>query len=248
LDKTDTNAIDILKTHQQYYQTNMNADDIVVWYCLKEDEKVTGASSEYKPPKYAQNDVANAYYIYTQGNAIYTGFGHTTEGIGEPEAKLFINAMIAAYKSAQISAGVRFTDSTGAKDMESFIVPADGETILRPKTDAKIGDDRKLYFTTSGAAATASFSYGENADIKPISGLNTYSAKDNSQQDSMGTLTPGAYYVKLDELLSAISTNAGEVDKLIGNSGLKITIAVSAGGKSATDVLTLRKIMLFPLN
>ncbi|MEG1108859.1 MAG: hypothetical protein RSE97_08370, partial [Oscillospiraceae bacterium] len=199
-------------------------------------------------PKYAQNDVANAYYIYTQGNAIYTGFGHTTEGIGEPEAKLFINAMIAAYKSAQISAGVRFTDSTGAKDMESFIVPADGETILRPKTDAKIGDDRKLYFTTSGAAATASFSYGENADIKPISGLNTYSVADNSKQESLGTLAPGAYYVKLDELLSAISTVAGEVDKLIGTSGLKITIAVSAGGKSATDVLTLRKIMLFPLN
>ncbi|MEG2367996.1 MAG: hypothetical protein RSB53_07765, partial [Oscillospiraceae bacterium] len=198
-------------------------------------------------PKYAQNDVANAYYIYTQGNAIYTGFGHTTEGINEPEAKLFINAMIAAYKSAQISAGVRFTDSTGAKDMESFIVPADGETILRP-TGAETGDDRKLYFTTSGAAATASFSYGENADIKPISGLNTYSAKDNSQQDSMGTLTPGAYYVKLDELLSAINQTAGEVDNLIGNSGLKITIAVSAGGKSATDVLTLRKIMLFPLN
>ncbi|MEG0876773.1 MAG: DUF5057 domain-containing protein, partial [Oscillospiraceae bacterium] len=37
LGETDTNAIEILKTHQQYYQTNMNADDIVVWYCLKED-------------------------------------------------------------------------------------------------------------------------------------------------------------------------------------------------------------------
>ncbi|MEG1190976.1 MAG: hypothetical protein RSD48_05980, partial [Oscillospiraceae bacterium] len=217
-------------------------DDIVVWYCLKED-----GSNKVASPKYAQNDVANAYYIYTQGNAIYTGFGHTTKDIGDAEAKLFINAMIAAYKSAQISAGVRFTDSTGTKDMESFIVPADNETILRP-TDAEIGDDRKLYFTTSGAAATASFSYMDGTSVKDISGPKIYSVANDTQQDSMGTLTPGAYYVKLDELLSAISTNAGEVDKLIGNSGLKITIAVSAGGKSATDELTLRKIMLFPLN
>ncbi|MEG0876774.1 MAG: hypothetical protein RSF77_06530, partial [Oscillospiraceae bacterium] len=199
-------------------------------------------------PKYAQNDVANAYYIYTQGNAIYTGFGHTTEGIGEPEAKLFINAMIAAYKSAQISAGVRFTDSTGAKDMESFIVPADDDTILRPKAGAETGDDRKLYFTTSGAAATASFSYMDGTSVKDISGPKIYSVANDTQQDSMGTLTPGAYYVKLDELLSAINQSAGEVDKLIGTSGLKITIKVRAGGKSATDVLTLRKIMLFPLN
>lgn len=44
------------------------------------------------------NDAANNYYIYSKGNVFYSGVGHSTVD-GDMEAKLFINTMIAAYRT-----------------------------------------------------------------------------------------------------------------------------------------------------
>jgi hypothetical protein len=86
---TSDNEFNVALTHYQYYQLNMNKGDITVWYCLSG----TG---------YQQNDVANGYYIYTVDNVTYTGAGHSS-GYGDvarnDEAKLFVNTMIAAYRT-----------------------------------------------------------------------------------------------------------------------------------------------------
>ncbi len=89
-------TFNVAETHYQYYQLNLNDDDLVVWYTL------AGTN-----PLYANspNDAANNYYIYSKGNVMYTGVGHSqVDGNGinnENEIKLFVNTMIAAYKNAK---------------------------------------------------------------------------------------------------------------------------------------------------
>jgi hypothetical protein len=55
--------IKVSTTHTQYYQLNLEDDDIVVWYTMKSD-------------KLAYNDVRNNYYIYNKGNITFSGVGH----------------------------------------------------------------------------------------------------------------------------------------------------------------------------
>ena len=95
------NDVGIKQTHNQYYTLDMNADsdndgqtDMVVWYTLGGSAYSSGC-----------NDVRNDYYLYTKGNITFTGMGDSAkylpEAVTEAEAKLFINTIIAAYKSGQ---------------------------------------------------------------------------------------------------------------------------------------------------
>lgn len=96
----------IATSHEQYYQLNMNSDDIVVWYCL-----ANGRDNAYNN---LPNDAVNAYYIYNVGNVTYSGAGHSGNSVSTEEAKLFINTMIAAYRTNPEAPTVFFTnDKTG---------------------------------------------------------------------------------------------------------------------------------------
>ncbi len=97
------------ETHVQYYQVNMEDPDIVVWYCLSDNN--SSASGAYTT---SPNDVRNNYYIYSKGNVMYTGVGHKAidglERVGTTnssyqinEVKLFINTMIASYSAGVTS-------------------------------------------------------------------------------------------------------------------------------------------------
>ena len=111
--------ISISTTHGQYYQLaleqdkdiNDNSDgcnDVVVWYCLPR-----GAYGESK------NDVRNNYYLYSKGNVIYTGAGHSTIS-KEEEIKLFINAIVAAANVTAVQPQVNFVSSLNpAAEVES---------------------------------------------------------------------------------------------------------------------------------
>lgn len=97
---------EIATTHGQWYQLNMEDPEVTVWYTLLDDGKYDkdsdkdsnghGTAATYGVSPY---DAANNYYIYSKGNVFYSGVGHTTVD-GDMEAKLFINTMIAAYRSA----------------------------------------------------------------------------------------------------------------------------------------------------
>lgn len=114
--------MDVMSTHDQYFQLNMNADDVVVWYCL------SGGNFAAMP-----NDVTNAYYIFNKGNVTYTGVGHFTSTVTADteafrnEAKLFINTMIAAYQAgAQVpTVEIRDPESTGYKLDTMYFVSDD---------------------------------------------------------------------------------------------------------------------------
>lgn len=102
--------ISVAETHYQYYTLDMNADsdndsqtDMVVWYTMSGNN-----NSLYGSVK----DVRNMYYIYSKGNVVYTGMGHST-GVTEDEAKLFLNTMIASYQSGKKSPEIQLQDASG---------------------------------------------------------------------------------------------------------------------------------------
>lgn len=101
-----SDTIPIAVTHFQYYQLDMEADDdgdgesdIVVWYTIGG----SNSAANNTPYTAVKNDVRNNYYIYSKGNVMYSGVGHSkvnTSISGDTqEAKLFINTIVAAYKN-----------------------------------------------------------------------------------------------------------------------------------------------------
>lgn len=97
----------VAETHGQYYQLNLEDPEIVTWYCLADN---SGGTQLYN---LSPNDAANNYYIYNKKNITYSGVGHSTIS-GDEEAQLFINTMIAAYKSANAAPKAILTDREAA--------------------------------------------------------------------------------------------------------------------------------------
>lgn len=94
--------VSISNTHPQYYQLDMEDDDLVVWYTL----------ASYNNSGYfhsTRKDAQNNYYIYSKGNVTYTGAGH--QDITSPEElKLFVNTIIKAIDSGNASPEVVVTN------------------------------------------------------------------------------------------------------------------------------------------
>lgn len=154
------------KTHEQYFQINMNTDDIVVWYNLS-NVTWNGTTATVDDSSYyddVPNDCVNAYYIYNKGNVTYSGVGHmsdtsyyTGSNIGQQyinEAKLFVNTMIAAYRAGDQAPTVRImTDSRGTADLTSKYVAYDmqytADATYSPVLEESFGptdDARAVYF------------------------------------------------------------------------------------------------------
>jgi len=167
---TLNSALTVAETHEQYYQLNMNGDDIVVWYCL------AGGNFSTLP-----NDATNAYYIYTKGNITYSGAGHNGDIIGttadskaqyEQEAKLFINTMVAAFRSVAQQPEVSIVESEDDPTiMTSKYYMADYNNSALDTASFKnyaTESDRTIYFrivdpslASSGKTTTITYSYAQ---------------------------------------------------------------------------------------
>lgn len=85
-------TLDVAQTHTQNYQLDLEYDeegDVLIWYNLAGGRMYQGRNQ----------DCRNNYYIYTKGNITYTGVGHSG-GLTENEKKLFVNTMVASYRSS----------------------------------------------------------------------------------------------------------------------------------------------------
>ena len=189
-----SSTLSVAPTHFQYYTLNMNQDDLVVWYALADDasagnfDKVKDANGNY----YHTNDAANGYYIYTMGNITYSGVGHHA-GVTEDEAKLFVNTMIAAYRSSALNAEVTAKDRSNSVARYMYF-PADifsgnQETVISNSATAN-NEMFAAYFSfvdSSIKGGTSSISharyyysigaadvYGDPQRMIPISGVETY--------------------------------------------------------------------------
>ena len=123
----------VKSTHNQYYQLNMNADDVVVWYCL--------GGSTYADEK---NDATNAYYIYNRGNITYSGAGHSAD-LSADEAKLFVNTMIAAYRAGNSAPEVNFRTATD-DPASALLFPVQTSNENGTLTTESLGSEQDMYF------------------------------------------------------------------------------------------------------
>lgn len=92
--------VGISTTHSQYYQLDMEDEDLVVWYTLSTD------NGYYN---YTRKDGQNNYYIYSKGNVTYTGAGHADINSAD-ELKLFVNTIIKAIDSGNAAPEVVVTN------------------------------------------------------------------------------------------------------------------------------------------
>ncbi|NLT15904.1 MAG: DUF5057 domain-containing protein, partial [Clostridiales bacterium] len=186
------------KTHEQYFQINMNTDDIVVWYCMSNGG--TDGNSYYDD---VPNDCVNAYYIYNKGNVTYSGVGHSSDaGLYGPgatqeyvnEAKLFVNTMIAAYQSAIQTPGVAIKkDARGTSDASDKYVLADETSVLSSAlaptdesravyfriSDPNVGVEKTItiqYYISDNTAGAVDPTVDAHRKVSPLDSLTTYYA------------------------------------------------------------------------
>lgn len=215
----------IEKTHNQYYQLNMNADDVVVWYCLG-GEKTSSQYDDYSDEK---NDASNAYYIYNRGNITYSGAGHV-ESLSSQEAMLFVNTMIAAYRAGTGAAGVSFR--TAADDPAStllFPVQIADETDEYGKRETyTLSGEQSTYFKISDRNLTE----GNTLSVElyyEVADQTTTNREDGAikiRDDATGNYTPYVVNVSItdDDISRADTTASADPDNLISDVLYKMVI------------------------
>jgi len=134
-------SLTISTTHGQYYQLDYNYDkdgdgdnDLVVWYCLAEGS-LTSSSTYEKYYGETINNARNNYYLYSVGNIMYTGLGHSGD-ITVTEMQLFINAMIAASNAGLKSPTVNITSGNSKNaSLSDIYVTYDNNAIVDTGTE-----------------------------------------------------------------------------------------------------------------
>ena len=248
------NTLTVAETHEQYYQLNLNSDSIVVWYCL------SGGVFDALP-----NDVTNSYYIYTMGNITYSGAGHSGGTTTDQEAKLFINTMVAAFRSTETPPTLEFkTGADGNTTTGNVFVTSDYQTGDSGYTATGTVSDSKVYFKISDPSLNKNrtmYLYLQYAGYvgtqaqtasQVFASLPIYNAYNDQRVE---TLVGGlVYYVKLSDITGLLgSFDTCDSVKL----GLYVTTSldipqsfiskVDPTADSSYSFITVRKIGLFPL-
>ncbi len=142
------NRMNVSETHFQYYQLNMNADNIVVWYSLAGGDKKVSGVPEYD---LLPDDPVNQYYIFTAGNITYSGAGHSNSTPTLPEAKLFVNTMVASFRATKVKPEGGFYASASATEPISNLVLSGMDTTAAyasEKSDSQKVQDNDTHFAS----------------------------------------------------------------------------------------------------
>ena len=128
---TDTGYLKVNTTHGQYYQLDLEDDDIVVWYTLAKDDSGTG--DIYNDTK---RDAANNYYIYSKGNITYTGAGHSgiASDDNKAEVRLFVNTVIRTAAAGNFVPTVKCVNGFTTRNADTYVVnpkPYDKEYLVQ---------------------------------------------------------------------------------------------------------------------
>ena len=157
----------VAKTHGQYYQLALEEDsdkdgtnDIIVWYCLGGGMKDNGTYTGMYDV--SPNDVRNNYYLYSKGNVMYTGVGHSTVSSLD-EKKLFLNTIVAAYRASAVDPKVQFVSefSRTAKKIQTDYYMTD--QYIGNEDQNVIDNEKDFYFTVDDYNLVASNSFTNNA-------------------------------------------------------------------------------------
>lgn len=112
----------VAPTHGQYYELDMEDEDIVVWYTLSDDGGAESGLYEC-----TEKDGGNNYYIYSKNNITYSGAGHAVMD-SEEELKLFVNTIVKAIAGGNNVPVVTVTNGAkGAGNMYNVYTSATGD-------------------------------------------------------------------------------------------------------------------------
>lgn len=144
--------ISVADTHHQWYQLNLEDEDVVPWYTLNPNQNNV----------YNKYDARNYYYIYSKGNITYSGTGHSNNFTTDEE-KLFINTMVKASRGANHAPKIEVTNlkegdsfSKNQSKIEFTVTPSDMDndklttTITVKNANGGIVGQTKQYSTPQG--------------------------------------------------------------------------------------------------
>lgn len=86
-------TLNISQTHHQYFQLNLEDEDVVPWYDLSGVINTGGSAGNV-------NDPRNYYYTYSKGNITYSGTGHSSPRDSQDEQEMFLNTIVKAARTA----------------------------------------------------------------------------------------------------------------------------------------------------
>jgi len=254
------NYITVSNTHEQYYQLNLNSDNIVVWYCLSGG----GNSGSYYSD--LPNDVLNSYYIYSKGNVTYSGVGHTyyqsnftssyIDARYVNEAKLFVNTMIAAYRTVAGVPTATFTsDATSSNKLNYYFVTSDYSVSngTLGTTGDILGSNYKLFFRLTDPSLNSNKAIGLSFSYKRvINGVEENTANALAQapiiystdSNSSSTVFSGglSYYILLpQEILDALEQDNCDSVRLY------LTVGTNLSSNTSQTSVEIRRVGLFEL-
>lgn len=244
-------SIPVESTHPQYYQLDMEDEEMVVWYCLDGNidtyyDAAGNLKNETRELNYektyfgaTKNDVRNNYYIYNRRNVTYTGMGHSVNnaslGMGVEEIELFVNTFVAAYRAAAKPVRVQVTNGDATSNLagDQFIcVDVDSSNATKI-----IGEDTKdFYRLQSWDAVNNEYVVSEIVDKKSkrvyfrLVDNNSYS---NAEYEVTIKLNDGS---EIDGITKQFAVFREEDNKLVDMKDYKFTRNTTDGHDFYVDV------------
>ncbi|MBR6152247.1 MAG: DUF5057 domain-containing protein [Lachnospiraceae bacterium] len=181
-------VLTVNKTHYQYYQLNMEDPQLTVWFTLEAANVYGGTGTNHQLYAVLPQEAANNYYIYSKGNIFYSGVGHS--GIsGDPERKLFVNTLIAAYRPTLQEPEIIVTNTDATRNGKRYTIRVereydyDEEGNLLPMSEALSGDVDVFFlprdYSGSPTLKVRIYYEGESQFFGADSGYYIYEAKLN---------------------------------------------------------------------
>lgn len=124
-------------THTQWYQINLEDEDVVPWYNIL-GRKTNSAGQGFS--NFNSGDSRNFYYTYSKANITYSGTGHSGVTDSEQEIELFVNTIIKAERGGNHVPEIDNYTETIDSDNNSTL------NEIKDKVDGKIESEKDFEF------------------------------------------------------------------------------------------------------
>ena len=255
------NEITVNYTHAQYFELDVEDEEVVVWYSLVDD--TTTSNSDF----YAASDMdgANNYYIYSKGNITYSGAGHEAMSDVSTEYKLFVNTIVKAIAGCGSKSSINVTNGSSV-GVNNYIVYVDSTYSAKDYTigfNATDADLISLEMANNNIDLVGTFEKAEiwwwNPDSAAADKWELIKDKDYQAKRSSGeSITTDQLKNGVQQNLTLANTNLNQnqakLDRIeqlveVDDTGAKFRILVADDtGESVSVEITLRVRDLFNLN
>ncbi len=233
----------VAETHSQWYQLDLEDDDIVVWYTLAGDN-VSATNDQYY--KDTDKDAANNYYIYSKGNITYSGAGHSEMDSPE-ELKLFVNTVVKAITAGNNKPEVKVIDgSHNAGTYTVYITPYSGnygftyygeDLDLRPyHGEFKLASVTLTSIDTDGDGDVDEDDYVSLVYDAAVNADGTFKVEKKTLADGTTKIITAQHTGKLTSLTRTTINIEADADNVFGQFADKINFIIDNNGEVTFNI------------